>query len=176
MPRKPKLSEEERRELANSKRAVGVSDYAPPSPLEEDPDSLISKTSTTLEEQEALRALTFDTVDLAELEERIGIVARIVLEHYLRKPNMLGAKDKCDVALRAITTLEGSRQEVTWRDERLKKPKKVTMTAFKAEKEKAAEKLLKVAMRKKEIELKQAEMALEEIERQHGAVDPGEVN
>lgn len=128
--------------------------------MEEDPDSLLSKTSTTLDEQEALRAVTYNTVDLADLEERIGLASRIIIEHALRVKGGMSAKDKCDIALRAITTLEGSKQEVVWRDKRLKAPSRKTTVALKAEKEKIADRLLKVAMRNKELQIAHAEVAL----------------
>lgn len=140
---------------------VGEGDVAPPRPLPEAPESLLSKTSTILDEQEALRAVTFNTVNLAELEERIGLTARIILEHYLRTDKILAPKDKCDIAIRAITTLEGSKQEVTWRDRRLKEPPRKALSALKAEKERIADKLMKAALRKKEIQVMQAEAALQ---------------
>jgi len=153
-----------------STRALGSNDVAPSRALEEDPESLLNKTSTVLDEQEALRALTYDTVNLEELEARIGLASRIILEHYLRCTK-LAAKDKCDIALRAITTLEGSKQEVVWRDKMMKKPSRVGLDALKKEKEKVAAKLLKAALRKKEIQVSHAEAALKEMGEKETAVE-----
>lgn len=142
---------------------LGSTDVAPPNPMPEAPNSLLSKTSTVLSEREALKLVTFESLNLPELEERIGLAARIVIEHYLRSSG-LAPKDKCDIALRAISTLEGSRQEVTWRDERMKKPATSSLVALKAEKEKIASQLIDAALRKKEVKLVEAEKALKELE------------
>ncbi len=148
------------RATKTQRRAVGQNDVADPRPMEEDPESLLSKTSTTLDEQEALRAVTYNTVDLGDLEERIGLASRIIIEHTLRSRGGMSKKDKCDIALRAITTLEGSKQEVVWRDKRLKAPSRTTTVALKAEKEKVANRLIKVALRNKELQIAHAEEAL----------------
>lgn len=149
-----------------SEKALGMCDVAPPRTMEEDPDGLLSKTSTTQDEQRALDAKTYELADLAELEERIGIASRIVLEHALRIPcreSGMTSKEKCDIALKAISTLEGTKQEVVWRERRMKKPTRVTVDALKKEKERVADRLMKVALRKKEVQLRQAEEALAHI-------------
>jgi hypothetical protein len=163
---KTKLSEKEReRALAQSRSAIVKPTTAPANPLPEDPDSLLSKTATVLNEQEALRAVNFNTINLEELEERIGLAARIVIEHYLRSAK-LSPKDKCDIALRAVSTFEGSKQEVVWRDKRMRAPSKTTLLALRKEKEAITQKLLNAATRNKEIEVADAEVAVAELERQ----------
>lgn len=127
--------------------------------MAEAPHSALSRTSTARDELDVLDAHTFDTINLEELEMKIGLAARIILEHSLRSKG-LPPKDKCDIALRAITVLEGSKQEVTWRDELRKKPRRVTMKAYEAERRKVAAELLKVATRNKEVQVVQAEEAL----------------
>jgi hypothetical protein len=172
VPRKRKVKEPTREEI----EAVGANDLAPPRPIPEAPDSILSKTSSVEDEQRELRAVNYSTVNLEELEERIGLTARIVLEHALRYDNrMVSPKDKCDIALRAITVLEGSRQEVTWRDARLKAPTRTSTAAIKAEKKRIGDQLMKAALRKKEIQVAQAEKALEAMEHESD-VDPTKVN
>lgn len=150
------------RTIKEEEAAVGSTDVAPPSALKEDPSSILSRTSTTLDEQDALASRTFATVDINDLEMRIGLLARIILEHYLRSREM-GAKEKCDVALRAITTLEGSKQEVTWRDELRKKPTKRSLEAYKRERADREERLKKILLRREEVRAAQAELALNSI-------------
>jgi len=146
------------------RRGKGSIDLAPRTPCEEDPTSLLNKRSTTLDEQVALRSKEFRTVNIDDLEMRIGLMARIVLEHALRG-NKLSPKDKCDVALRAISTLEGSKSEVVWRTELQKKPKTIDFELYSKERAIKEAKLEKILLRRKEVKVLQAEEALRELKK-----------
>jgi len=179
---KAKQREKERKELEESKRLTGAGDVAKKTPIAEDPASILSKTSRTLDEQAALESRSFGIVNLDELEMRIGLQARTILEYFLRltreemRDLRVSIKDKADVALRAITTLEGSKQEIRWQDEMRKKPRRVSMTAYKKEREEKEKRLKSMLLRKKEVQIKQAEEALAEIERKRTAGAPEDVN
>lgn len=131
--------------------------------MKEAPGSGLSKLTTIADDLKGLDAVTYETVNLQELEMRIGLAARIILEHTLRSPG-LNPKDKCDIALRAITVLEGTKSEVTWRTELMRRPARKDTAILAQEKEVIAAKLIKAAMRRKEIQISQAEMALSAME------------
>ena len=149
-----------------SEKAAGVSDVAPARVMEEAPKSVLSRTSTIQDELDALDAKTYDTVNLEEVEMRIGLASRIVIEHALRsREARLSPREKCDIALRAITVLEGSRQEITWRDELRKRPQRKTIAALADERKKVADRIIKAAARRKEVQIAQAEEALKNLQK-----------
>jgi hypothetical protein len=147
------------------RRGKNSPDLAPRTPVEEDPKSLLNQRSTTQDEQEALRSKDFRTINIDDLEMRIGLMARMVLEHYLRG-KQLGPKDKCDIALRAISTLEGAKQEIVWRDELKKKPKTVDFELYAKERALKEQKLEKILLRRKEVKVLEAERAVQELQKQ----------
>ena len=134
---------------------------APSRPVTEAPDSVLSRTPTLKDELQALDATSYDLVNLEELEMKIGVIARIILEHTLRTGTLAPA-DKARIALESIRTLEGTKQ-VIWREDMLNKPKRKTIEALEKEKEKLTKNLLKVAMRKKEVQIHKAEVALKAL-------------
>lgn len=145
-------------------RGRDSNDLAPRTPCPEDPSSLLNQRSTTLDEQTALRSKDFHLINIDDLEMRIGLISRIVIEHALRG-KLLSPKDKCDVALRAISTLEGSKQEITWRDDLKKKPKTIDFEVYSKERALKEQKLEKILLRRKEVRVLQAENALKELEK-----------
>lgn len=140
-----------------------------PREVEEKPCSALSNTASVQEEFEAVNATGFDLVNLNEIEMRIGLLSRIILEHSLRlqahemKLAGMTQKDKADLALRAITVLEGQKSEVTWKEDLAKKPQKVTLEQYKREREEAEKTLKKILSRKKEVKLATAELALKNL-------------
>jgi len=144
------------------KRGKGSMDVAARTPCDEDPKSLLNQRSTTLDEQLALGSKDFPLVNIDDLEMRIGLMARMVLEHYLRSKS-LSPKDRCDIALRAISTLEGSKTEIVWRDNLKKKPKTVDFEVYAKERLIKEAKLEKILLRRKEVKVLQAEEALREL-------------
>lgn len=163
-PRKTKTRADQQAE-----QAVGRNDIAPPRDVPENPSSILSKTSTYYEELTALNAITFDLVDLDDLEQRIGLRARIIIEYVMSldhaelKMHGMSMKDKVDLALRSISTLEGSKQEVTWRETMAKKPRRVSVAALKREREQVEERLHKVLSRRAEVKKATAEDALNQL-------------
>ncbi len=140
-----------------------------PKPVQEKPKSALSNTATIHEELEAVNATGFDLVNLNEIEMRIGLLSRIILEHTMRlqahemKLAGMTQKDKADLALRAITVLEGQKSEVTWKEDLARKPKKVTLEQYKKEREIAEKSLKKILSRKKEVKIASAELALDQL-------------
>jgi hypothetical protein len=156
MPRKPTKT----REQKLGEQAAGRNDVTPAVPVPEAPDSIISRTAPALHEVAALDATALrDMFNIDELEMRIGLLSRIVIEHSLRNAQ-LSPREKADIALRAITVLEGSKQEVTWRDELARKPKPITIEAYKRERQERETRLKKMLLRKKEVQVRVGEEAL----------------
>jgi len=150
-------------------RRANADNMGKPKTIAEKPSSALSNTATVQEELEAVNATGFDLVNLNEIEMRIGLLSRIILEHTLRlQPHEMQLsgitlKDKVDLSLRAITTLEGQKSEVTWKESLAKKPQRVTLEQYKKEREEAEETLKKILKRKKEVKLASAELALAQL-------------
>lgn len=108
--------------------------------------------------------------DVVELDMRIAAASRRFLAWFLEttdiemKKYAITAGDKADKSIRCITALEGVKSEVTWRDELAKKPKNVSLEIYKKEREVAEERLKRILLRKKEVQITAAEEALKELE------------
>jgi hypothetical protein len=173
------------KELVRSQDAVGKGDKAPSVPVDEDESSILSKTSRVQDEVDAAsapRSQPEQVVDLELVEMRIGLSSRTVLEYFLRltrdemREMRVSLKDKADVALRCVTVFEGSKQEISWQEKLRSKPKHVSLVAYKKERERKEKRLKGMLLRKKEVQVRQAEEALAEIERKREAGVPEEAN
>lgn len=129
----------------------------------EAPESVLSTTSPTLDEVEELGDTELRLVSLYDVEKRIGLLARIILEAALRSRGQMSLKDKSDIALRAITVLEGSKQTVEWKQDMLKKPSPKSVEALEKEMKERQERLLKLLTRSKEVQVAEAQAALDAI-------------
>lgn len=89
---------------------------APPVPVgDAPPTSCLHKTAPYEDEVDALDSYDFATFNVLEVDRRIALLARIVLEAALRDKSM-SRKDKADLALRAINTLEGTKSQLWVKD------------------------------------------------------------
>jgi len=130
--------------------------------IAEAPESVLSKTATVAADAAALG--DFEQVNLLELEKRIGLLTRIIIEAALRAPVFqMTLKDKADVALRAITVLEGSKQQIQWRDDMLRKPAPKSVEAYEEEMKQREARVMKLLMRRKEIQVRDAQLALDQV-------------
>jgi hypothetical protein len=149
------------KELVRSQDAVGKGDKAPSVPVDEDESSILSKTSRVQDEVDAAsapRSQPEQVVDLELVEMRIGLSSRTVLEYF------------------CVTVFEGSKQEISWQEKLRSKPKHVSLVAYKKERERKEKRLKGMLLRKKEVQVRQAEEALAEIERKREAGVPEEAN
>lgn len=138
------------------------SDQANPSPIPEAPDSSLSRTAPLIEDIAIQGDLNL--VNLVESEKRIGLLSRIILEASLRAPrSTLTLREKADIALRAISVLEGSKAQVTWKEELLKKPTPKTVEQYEAERAQRERSLTDLLLRSKTIRAAQVEEALKEL-------------
>jgi len=120
MPRKnppstePKLTVEDKKVLTPP---TGV----PTSPPDIDNlDSIFNKSAPTLSEIDHLKQNSLSTilegVNVPHLERRITLLARLVLEDTLWTKDGLTKKERADIALTAIRTLEGSKSTIWLED------------------------------------------------------------
>lgn len=138
------------------------SDQAIPSPIPEAPDSALSRTAPFIEDVAIQGDLNL--VNLVEAEKRIGLLSRIILEASLRAPrSTLTLREKADIALRAISVLEGSKQQVVWKEELLKKPTPKTVEQYEAERAQRERSLTDLLLRSKAIRAAQVEEVLKEM-------------
>ena len=82
------------------------------------PDSCLQRTAPYLDEAAALDSVNLDTFNVVEVDRRLSLLSRFILEKVLRE-GRLPNKDMADLALRTINTLEGSkvRSELWVRDD-----------------------------------------------------------
>lgn len=149
--------------MATTRKPRGSMDVAPMQEVEEAKESVLSKTSPTLDEVEALGDTELRLVSLYDVEKRIGLLARIILEAAMRSRGQMSLKDKADIALRSITVLEGSKQTVEWKQDMLKKPSPKSVEALEKEMKERQERLLKLLTRSKEVQVAEAQAALDAI-------------
>ena len=146
-----------------SRALVGAMDVAPATPVPGAPASILDATSTTLANQEALGGLhDLGLVNVIELEQRIGLLARIIIEAAMREPTSL--RDRAEIAVRAIQVLENARSTAPeWREALVKKAPPRAIEAYRAERTRVEERLKSILLRKKEVQVARAEEALRAI-------------
>lgn len=76
-------------------------------------DSVLHRTAPYLDEVAALASVELRTFNVIECDRRIALLSRFVLEAALRD-SMISRKDRADLALRAISALEGSKVRHLW--------------------------------------------------------------
>ena len=81
-----------------------------------------------------------DVVDIIELEKRITLLSRLIIEDSLWNKDGLSKKDRIDAAFKAITVIEGSKTTLWTRDERDKGVPK-TQVEYAKEKERMEERV-----------------------------------
>ena len=121
---------------------------AKPKPVPDAPaDSCVNRTAPYEDEMQALNSINLNTFNVIEVDRRIALLARIVLEGALRDP-MITRKDKADLALRAISTLEGSRARTELWIKEEKGPIPIDVEAYDVEVERATATIKELAARK----------------------------
>lgn len=128
--------------------------------MEEDPNSVLSKYPTYEEELDKKYAEISD-IPVIDVDRRIALIARIVLERALRSSGEMSRKDKADIALRAISTLEGikSKSEMWVHDEQ---KKTVTIEEYEKERQ-AVEKRIKALLSSRTKRLERTKAAVEQL-------------
>ena len=134
-----------------------------------DPDSLTNKV-TLQDEVDYLADHNLGLVNIFEAEQRIGLMCRVVIEYGLRSRGKLTLREKMDFSLRAITTLEGTKNTVEWREELRKRQVAPRDTeAYAKERAQVERRLVDILTRKKDLERADAERALAALENEADA-------
>jgi hypothetical protein len=78
----------------------------------------LAHTETFEDEVERLRDRDLSTVNIYEVDKRVALLGRIIIEGALRSKGQMSLREKADIALRAIQCLEGlkSKSELWVRD------------------------------------------------------------
>jgi len=78
----------------------------------------LANTDTLEDEIERLRDRNLDTVNIYEVDKRVALLGRVIIEGALRSKGQMSLREKADIALRAIQCLEGlkSKSELWVRD------------------------------------------------------------
>lgn len=131
----------------------------PPPPLSTTPENSLLRSSSGYAADIREGRIELSQVDLFEIEKRVGLLSRVVIEAALLGP-MLSVKEKADIALRAITVLEGSKQQVEWRTDMLRKEPSKNALEVEAEMKQREERLMRILTRRKQLQIAQAEAAI----------------
>lgn len=137
---------------------------APPKKVDVAPsDSVINRTAPYLDEVATLDSRTLESFNVLEVDRRIALLSRMVLESALRAdPAHIPLKDRADLALRAINTLEGARSRSDlWKKEE-SAPVPIDVEAYEVEVKETEQRMEKLLARSKQRATKKhADKALE---------------
>lgn len=138
----------------------------PPPGGEDAPDPASLENKVTLQDEvDHLADDKLSLINIFEAEQRIGLMCRVVLEYGLRSRGKLTLREKMDFALRAITTLEGTKNTVEWREELRKRQVAPRDTAtYARERAQIEQRLVGILTRRKELEKEDAERAIAALE------------
>lgn len=144
--------------------AAGV----PASPPELDPEyiknSIFNEAAPTLDEVDHLEqkhaSILIPSVNPEELERRITLIARMVIEDALWKKGTMSVKEKADLALNAIRTFEGSKSKL-WVEDPNERNIPKNREAMEAEKKRIERRVQELYKQKLSASKQDAEDALE---------------
>jgi hypothetical protein len=124
-------------------------------------DSCLHRTAPYEDEAAALDAIDLNTFNVIEVDRRLSLLSRFAVEAFLRDPRAT-RKDKADIGLRAINTLEGSKvRSELWLKE-TEGPIPIDVETYEAELIKVEQEIKELAAHKKQKEA--AEKALDTME------------
>lgn len=130
-------------------------------------NSIFNSAAPTLSEVDHMEQTALSTimegVDIPHLERRITLIARLVLEDTLWSKEGLTKKERAEIALNAIRTLEGSKSTL-WVEDPTSKNIPKTTEAMQKEKARIEERLERLLHKRSTLKKVVAEAALEVIE------------
>lgn len=123
---------------------------AGPAPLPEAParSAVNQPAETYTDPTDGIDGVDLDKVHIIEIDRRLALMGRLVLEAALRSRDRMSLKDKADIAIRTINVVEGAKQRVElWaRDMEREVPK--TVEQYEAERQ-AVEARLRMLLERK---------------------------
>lgn len=111
-------------------------------------DSIVNKVPAYTDPLEGIDEMDLATVHIVEVDRRLALMGRFVLEAALRSKGQMSLKDKADIAIRTINVVEGAKQRVElWaRDEAREVPR--TVEQYERERQEAEGRLRMLLERK----------------------------
>lgn len=138
------------RQIKPSQVPVDPPDVAPP-------NSILQHTAPTFDDVEVLTggdlSQVMAVVEMEEVEKRITLISRLIIEKALWNQNkVMTMKERADLAIKAIATIEGTKNRLWVRDEDETMPR--SEEAIQAEIDASTERLEKVLSEEKRLKLK----------------------
>lgn len=108
-------------------------------------DSIVNDQPDPLDQ---IDSIDFDAVHIVEVDRKLALMGRFVLEAALKSKGQMSLKDKADIAIRTINVVEGAKQRVElWaRDMEREVPK--TVEQYERERQEAEARLRMLLERK----------------------------
>ena len=120
-------------------------------PMPEAPtNSVINKQESYLDKLERVDDMDFETVHILDIDRRLALISRFILEAALRSTGQLTLKDKADIAIRAINVVEGAKQRVELWQRDMERETPRTVEQYEAERQ-ATEARLRMLLERKGI-------------------------